>query len=115
MNSNDKILEVLLKINESLDEIKSQMRQGSAVPVADVKKVENTVKQIEHGMDWMDSLTVVATPAVSEVKKSEPIVKPAEKTQMEDFYLPFIEKFVKPTLDAGKNLGDKFTPIVVVI
>ena len=51
---------------------------------------------------------VVASAVVSE-KSQE---KLDERPIKEDFYIGFIEKFVKPVLEAGKNLGDTFTPVV---
>lgn len=48
MNSNDKILDVLLKISKSLDEIKERM--GSApCPAADKKKVEQAASTVSSG------------------------------------------------------------------
>lgn len=50
MNSNDKVLEVLLKISQSLDEIKTQMKTSSSNTAVDTKKIEETVKEVESGI-----------------------------------------------------------------
>lgn len=48
MNSNDKILEVLLKISKSLDEIKEHM--GSAPrPAEEKKELEKAVSAVSSG------------------------------------------------------------------
>lgn len=49
MNSNDKVLEVLLKINQSLDEIKTHLLSGSSNQPINSQKVEETIKQAEAG------------------------------------------------------------------
>lgn len=51
MNSNDKVLEVLLKINQSLDEIKTHLLSGSSNQPINSQKVEETIKQAEAGRD----------------------------------------------------------------
>ena len=50
MNSNDKVLEVLLKISQSLDEIKTHMKSSSPNIAIDPKKIEETEKEVEMGI-----------------------------------------------------------------
>lgn len=52
MNSNDKVLEVLLKINQSLDEIKTHLLSGSSNQPINSQKVEETIKKAEAGKNF---------------------------------------------------------------
>ena len=111
MNSNEQILEVLLKISQSLDEIKTHMTGSVASQVVDVKKIEETKRAVEQGILWilLSILFVTSKPEPT----AAPTVESTQKPSTEDFYIPFIEKFVNPLLEATKNLGEKFTPVVL--
>ena len=52
MNSKDKVLEVLLKINQSLDEIKTHLLSGSSNQPINSQKVEETIKKAEAGKNF---------------------------------------------------------------
>ena len=105
MDYSAKTYEVLLKISNSLEEIKCQMQgKQMAKPVSTPSVVEQP-KPAEKGRIQGHSLNVAPEPAKP---------APAQPANNLDWYDKFVEQFVVPVVKASNTLGDKFVPIVML-
>ena len=103
MDYSAKTYEVLLKISNSLEEIKSQMQGKQVAKPVSTPSVPEQPKPAEKGRIQRHYLQTAPEPAKP---------APAQPANNLDWYDKFVEQFVVPVVNASNTLGDKFVPIV---
>lgn len=108
MDNSEKILEILTKISNTLEEIKAQGAMGVSTPSRVPAKLPPPPAVPVQGRFFITYCPVIAPSA------SKPVEKPAPATtkQDTDFYSEFIVKYVKPVVDASNTLGGKYITLV---
>ena len=103
MDYSAKTYEVLLKISNSLEEIKCQMQGKQGAKPVSTPSVPEQPKPAEKGRIQPKTLNSAPEPAKP---------APAQPANNLDWYDKFVEQFVVPVVKASNTLGDKFVPIV---
>lgn len=105
MDYSAKTYEVLLKISNSLEEIKSQLQGKPVEKPVSTPNVKEQPKPAEKGRIRLFLYNIAPEPA------KPAVAQPANNL---DWYDKFVEEFVVPVVKASNTLGDKFVPIVTI-
>ena len=107
MNTNEKILEILTKISNTLEEIKAQGAMSAPTPSrVPAKLPPPPAVPASGGFVLLYHFIVPSAP------KSAEKTAPAVPKQDMDFYSEFVVKYVKPVVDASNTLGEKYVVLV---
>lgn len=108
MEANDKILEILTKISNTLEEIKAQGAMRAPAPSRVPEKLPPPPAVPAPGEIFAYLRHFIVRPA----PKSEEKVAPVAPKQDMDFYSEFVVKYVIPVVEASNTLGEKFVVLV---
>ncbi len=108
MNTNEKILEILTKISNTLEEIKAQGAMSAPTPSRVPAKLPPPPAVPASGGFFVLLYHFIVPSAPKSAEKTAPAVP---KQDM-DFYSEFVVKYVKPVVDASNTLGEKYVVLV---
>ena len=114
MNGDQKIIELLTKISNTLEEIKAQnaiaqpavARAPSKLPPPPTASAPAKRRCIQH------SPNLATAPKPATIVEEKP--KPAETKPSSDYYTEFVTKFVDPAVKCSNELGEQFTALVEI-
>ena len=108
MDTSEKILEILTKISNTLEEIKAQGAMGTSAPSHIPAKLPPPPAVPASGGFFVLLCHFIVPSAPKSAEKAAP----AAPKQNMDFYSEFVVKYVKPVVDASNTLGEKYVVLV---